>query len=290
MKNRLNSLMLISGKLGKLAKLLKGAKVMKAMISVASMAVFAACESAAMGWFLGLPLFVLVLLHEMGHCVSLHRNGHGMKLPLFIPFIGAAIFAPKFESREKEADVALCGPILGTLAALLFIVPFLFTADRFWLAACQIGLILNLFNLLPLSPLDGGRVTQIVDDRIKWIGWAALIALTATSGNPGMLFIWIICIDDMKASVLARCIGTQSVFWPMMIWMIASGKWDAIAILFGGVCTFVAFGRLKWNEPEVSEEARPLAETRLRIGFLAAYLLLAGGLVYGVGFIHSMLP
>src|SRR4051812_45453074 len=112
-------------KSAKLLKIFKSVKVLKVVISFASMAIFAVCESAVMGMAFALALVVLLFIHEIGHVIALKIKGYGLRLPLFIPFLGAAISAPPFDDRDTEAYVGYGGPFLGTIAAVLFSAPYL---------------------------------------------------------------------------------------------------------------------------------------------------------------------
>lgn len=85
-----------------------------------------------------------------------------MGLPTFIPFVGAWVELKDMpHDAETEAYVGLAGPLAGTVAAL---VCYFVARDRqldWLLAVAYSGFFLNLFNLIPLLPFDGGRVTQV---------------------------------------------------------------------------------------------------------------------------------
>lgn len=205
-----------TGLLVKSAKIIKSLKVLKAGLSVVSMALFGFCETWVLGAALAFSLVFLLFLHEMGHALALRAKGFGLKLPLFIPFVGAIIFAPRFTDRQTEAYVGLAGPLLGTLSALLFAVPYLFSPHRIWLAGSLLGVGLNLFNMLPVSPFDGGRVLQAVDQRLRYLGYALLMSFTVWLGEPGMLILWILVIGDLDWSSGRRARYAQ-VVWVAMV-------------------------------------------------------------------------
>lgn len=226
MKMRINTLMVLLLKSAKLIKIVKSAKVLKAGFSILTMAIFAACHSVAMGITFGIGLMVLLFIHELGHVIALKEKGFDIKLPIFIPFVGVVISAPKFENRETEAYVGFGGPLLGTISALACAVPYIFTLEPIWLTLSFVGIIINLFNMIPISPLDGGRITQVIDRNFKYLGLGLLLLFTLLMGEPGMLLIWIAVIIDIdKIRMKKRLYG-------------ALGIWVTMAIL-----TFCGVGR-----------------------------------------------
>ncbi len=193
------------------------------VISLLSMAVFAVVQSAVMGIALGVGITLLLLIHEIGHVVALKRRGYPIKLPFFIPFVGAAIAAPKFTDRNTEAYVGYGGPFIGTAASMICLIPYLFTGEQFWLLLSAFGVFINLFNMIPLSPLDGGRITQAVSKYFKWFGIGALLLFTLGIREPGMLLVWIACIVDMHSIKLKRRLQYCILIWLLMIGLTAAG-------------------------------------------------------------------
>ena len=130
---------------------------------------------AAYGLFFGLPFalgfVLLLLLHEIGHVIQLRREGIKASAPMFIPFLGAVISAKSMgKDAAAEARVGLAGPVLGTLASLVPLAIWLLTGSDFWRALAYIGFVLNLFNLLPVVPLDGGRAMAALSPAVWLVG------------------------------------------------------------------------------------------------------------------------
>ncbi len=151
---------------------------------------------AAYGLFFGLPFalgfVLLLLLHEIGHVIQLRREGIKASAPMFIPFLGAVISAKSMgKDAAAEARVGLAGPILGTLASLVPLAIWLLTGSDFWRALAYIGFVLNLFNLLPVVPLDGGRAMAALSPAVWLVGLAGLIALTIFYPSPILFLILI---------------------------------------------------------------------------------------------------
>jgi Zn-dependent protease len=151
---------------------------------------------AAYGLFFGLPFAVgfvlLLLLHEIGHVIQLRREGIKASAPMFIPFLGAVISAKSLgKDAAAEARVGLAGPVLGTIASLVPLAIWLLTGSDFWRALAYIGFVLNLFNLLPVVPLDGGRAMAALSPAVWLVGLAGLVALTIFYPSPILLLILI---------------------------------------------------------------------------------------------------
>jgi Zn-dependent protease len=88
-----------------------------------------------------------------------------------------------------EARVGLAGPVLGSLAALVPLAIWLVTGNAFWQALAYVGFLINLFNLLPVLPLDGGRAMAALSPWVWFAGFAGLIALTVLFPNPILILI-----------------------------------------------------------------------------------------------------
>jgi Zn-dependent protease len=154
-----------------------------ALISVAAYSLF-------WGWEFAAGFVLLLFLHEMGHVIALRREGIKASTPMFIPFMGAAIFAKSLgDNALAEARVGLAGPILGTLAAAAVAVVGGLTGSSFLLALAYVGFLINLFNLLPVVPLDGGRAMAAMAPWMWFLGFGALVALEFKYPNPILLII-----------------------------------------------------------------------------------------------------
>jgi Zn-dependent protease len=140
-------------------------------------------------WF-GIGLVLLLFVHEMGHVLEAKRQGLPVSAPLFIPFLGAAIALKSLgKDAGVEARVGLAGPILGSLAACVPLGIWLATGEEFWQALAFVGFFLNLFNLAPVLPLDGGRAMSALTPWMWIVGYVLLIAATVAFPNPIMLLI-----------------------------------------------------------------------------------------------------
>jgi Zn-dependent protease len=162
----------------------------KILTTSGTMLVSVVAYSLFWGWKFALGFVVLLFVHEMGHVIQLRREGIPASAPMFIPFMGAVVMARSLgDNATAEARVGLAGPILGTLGALALIPVAAYTGEDFWHALAFTGLFLNLFNLLPVVPLDGGRAMAALSPKMWFVGLFALAVLTFTYPNPLLIFI-----------------------------------------------------------------------------------------------------
>jgi Zn-dependent protease len=165
---------------------------LKLFTTSASMLVSIGAYTLIWGWKFAVGLVLLLLVHEMGHVVQARREGLDASAPLFIPFLGAAIALKDLpKDAAVEARVGLAGPILGTLGTCVPLAIWLITGEELFQALAFFGFFLNLFNLAPVLPLDGGRAMAALTPWMWIVGYALLVAATVFFPNPIMLLILI---------------------------------------------------------------------------------------------------
>jgi Zn-dependent protease len=163
---------------------------LKFFTTSASMLVSIGAYALIWGWRFAVGLVLLLLVHEMGHVLQLRREGIKATAPLFIPFLGAAVGMKELpKDAAAEARVGLAGPILGTLGCLVPIGLYLLTGNELFQALAFVGFFLNLFNLLPVLPLDGGRAMAALSPWMWVVGFALLVGTAFLFPNPIMLII-----------------------------------------------------------------------------------------------------
>lgn len=145
------------------------------------------------GWKFAAAIVYLIFVHEMGHVIAAKRKGIKTSPAVFIPFAGAFI-AMKDQPRDAgtEAYLAYGGPLAGMLAFLPALPLYWWTHDPFWALVIYLGALLNLFNLLPVSPLDGGRIVSVLSTKLWFFGLLGLGAMLLASPGPMMVFIFVI--------------------------------------------------------------------------------------------------
>ena len=157
------------------------------------MLVSIAAYSLIWGWKFAAGFVALLFVHEMGHVIQMRREGVKPSWMVFVPFLGAAVGARSLGgSALAEARVGLAGPVLGTLGTLVVAGIYLATGDDFWRALAFVGFFLNLFNLLPVLPLDGGRAMAAMAPWMWGVGFGALLILLFVAPNPILIFILLI--------------------------------------------------------------------------------------------------
>ncbi len=149
-----------------------------------------AAYSLLWGWSFAAGFVILLFIHEIGHVIQLRREGLKASAPMFVPFLGAFIAAKSLgENALAEARVGLAGPILGTLGAGVCWAVAEATNSDMLRALAYVGFFLNLFNLLPIVPLDGGRAMAAMAPWMWFLGLGALVALVFVFPNPILLII-----------------------------------------------------------------------------------------------------
>jgi Zn-dependent protease len=162
----------------------------KFLTTSASALVSVAAYSLIWTWKFALGFVILLFIHEMGHVLQLRREGIKATAPMFIPFLGAAVGMKELpKDAAAEARVGLAGPVLGALGCLIPVALFLLTGDELFQALAYIGFFLNLFNLAPVLPLDGGRAMAALSPWMWVTGWLLLIALMVLYPNPIILLV-----------------------------------------------------------------------------------------------------
>jgi Zn-dependent protease len=143
----------------------------------------------AFGWKFALGLVLSIYVHEMGHVAMLLRYGMKASAPMFIPGLGALIMLRQHPQNPREdARIGLAGPIWGLGAAAVCWGVSLLTGWPSWAAIAKVGAWLNLFNLLPVWQLDGGRAFRALSNRQRWVTVVTL-GLMFVVAREGLLAI-----------------------------------------------------------------------------------------------------
>lgn len=178
--------------------LLGGLKWGKLATTGGTMLLSLAIYATIWGWRYAAGFIALLFAHEMGHYIAARQRGLDVGAPAFIPFMGAMIALKEHPADvETEAYVAIAGPVVGTGAALAVYLWARSENSGLLLAIAYSGLFLNLFNLLPISPLDGGRVTAVLGPRIWFLGAPMLLALMLYSPSPMLLIVALLAFPQL---------------------------------------------------------------------------------------------
>jgi Zn-dependent protease len=168
-----------------LFKLGKFATLISMFISLGAYAAF-------YGWKFAVAIVYLIFVHEMGHLVAAKQKGIKTSPAIFIPFMGAAIGMKEMPKNAKdEAYIAYAGPLFGLLSFLPAVFLYETTGQPFWGLVIFLGAMINLFNLFPVSPLDGGRIVGVLSTKIWFIGLLIVIPYLFISPDPIIFLIFL---------------------------------------------------------------------------------------------------
>ena len=192
--------------LAKITKFVKLLKFGKIFLTFASMCISAFIYSFSMGLWFSVGFVFLLFVHEIGHVIALKLKGLPASAPVFIPFIGAAIFSPGFKGKENESFVGYGGPLLGGVSCIVMFALWKVMPSHpdIILMLSYTATLINLFNLIPIRPFDGGRITQIVGSWFKYVGAAGLLIISFFIREPAMFFIWVIVLGEININKTLR--------------------------------------------------------------------------------------
>lgn len=173
----------------------------KVLVTIGSMALSLVIYAQVWGWPFAAGFIALLFMHEMGHVAAARIRGVPVGAPAFIPFFGAFVALRQMPgTAEEDAYIAYGGPFLGTLATFAVYFWARDAGSQLGLAVAYSGFFLNLFNLLPLMPLDGGRITSVLGPRIWLLGAPLMLAFMLYHPSPMLVLIAIIAIPHLVAA------------------------------------------------------------------------------------------
>lgn len=181
---------------------------------------------------------VVTLIHEIGHAVAIRAMGLRAGYMVFIPFIGGAVTL-KDQPRTvfDDALIGLAGPFFGTTASLLILQLYKWTADPLYLLIAFLGFALNLFNLLPIGMLDGGRISAAITKWMWVFGGGAVVWKVIDQPNPLIILIAVLAAFQVYASIVRE--KTDPRFYE-----ISGAQRAAIAVLYFALVIFL--GHQTW--------------------------------------------
>lgn len=305
-------------KAGKLFYVIKSLKYAKYVLTIISMALSSLLYGFAYGsWAFAIGLVLLIFVHEMGHVIAMMKKGMKTSAPVFIPFLGAAVFCEPTKDRDKEAYIGYGGPLIGTIGAvacILFAISIegdLKTATIFHLLG-NVGLMINLFNLIPARPLDGGRILYILGDKMIYIGVPILLYLAFITQDVFLIVISLIAAYDGKivsgrlALFMVGLCSLYEVF--LLIFFPLSVPWvDVVIVLslttFTVICfyssLFFAKGEIIYEELEETDDISKTGglldceenrTTKNKIKWVVCYIVIVVGLFALMAWHSQYLP
>lgn len=189
-------------------KLFKSAKVIKVA--------FAGASLAAYSWMFSLPfalsLLAALVFHEYGHIKAMKHFGMRTKGIYLIPFFGGlALSDEKINTRWQDVVISIMGPSFGLLMSAVSLILYWLTGQLFFAALASLNALLNLFNLLPILPLDGGHILKSISFSMDSRLGLFLCGGAAAAG------VWLSYSFGLALLGLLLLIGTVEIFieWRM---------------------------------------------------------------------------
>jgi Zn-dependent protease len=193
---------LILGIGSKLKALLPLLKLGKFGGTILSMLVSVGAYAFLFPWQFAVGFVILIFVHEMGHVFAAKRKGLPVSAPTFIPFMGALITLKRHpQDAETEAYVAFGGPILGTVGALLTYWLGVYTGNPLFYGLAWTGFAINLFNLVPIHPLDGGRIVTAITRWLWILGLILGVVLMIYLRSWLLLFILVLFVFELWGQI-----------------------------------------------------------------------------------------
>ncbi len=158
--------------------------------TLTSMLLFLGVYWSMYGWQFALGFVLSIYIHEMGHVIALRKYGIAATAPMFIPFVGAIVRLKQYPANViQDARVGLAGPIWGFGAAVFAWLCALVTGLPIWYAIAHTGAWINLFNLVPIWQLDGGRGFRALSRQQRGIALAAALTMWVVTQETMLVLI-----------------------------------------------------------------------------------------------------
>jgi Zn-dependent protease len=182
--------------------LFSGLKLGKIFTTGGSMLISVFAYSLIFGWQYALGFVLLIFFHEMGHYLAAKKLGLDVGAPTFIPFVGAWIALKEQPLKaEDEAYIGIAGPFVGTVAAIVCYYFARQYESMLLLAVSYAGFFINLFNLIPLPPFDGGRITAAISRKMWFIGAPLLVGMFLLRPSPILILMIILAAPHIWGAI-----------------------------------------------------------------------------------------
>jgi Zn-dependent protease len=150
------------------------------------------CYKFVFGWELSFWFVILLGIHEAGHYIMAKKEKVHVSVPIFIPFVGAIINLKEHVSMTKDCLIGLGGPLFGIIGCIIADIIGHILNVPVLIKVSGIMFFVNLINLTPYYPLDGGRICVLFDKYIKYVGILMLILLNFLFHSPVFIIMSIL--------------------------------------------------------------------------------------------------
>lgn len=237
-------------------KLLKAAQVVKAALLAASVAVYSVMFTLEFA----LALVGVLVFHEYGHLRAMKKFGLPTKGMYLIPFVGGLAVGDMPKTRWQDVYISMMGPVYGLLMTVAFYIVYLITESHFAGLVASTSALLNLFNLIPVYPLDGGRVVKsLVFSGRNYLALVALLAISALcfvgAWKLGFYFITFFIVLGVIDIVAGWRVGLAEDITPLKTY----GIWFSVLWYLAVVAMFLGMILL------IAQDALPGSEIALKV-------------------------
>jgi len=199
--------------------------------------------SWAFGWSFAIGLVVLLFIHEMGHALVMKLKGIPVGGMIFIPLMGAAVLMQQMPQNAKdEAEVGIAGPIAGAIASSVCLLIAQTQPGALWASLAYFGFFLNLINLVPILPFDGGRVLAAIDRRVWILGFLLLLAYQVWAWLHGEVSWWLFFFVVIAATQLWSRGFTPSTPQERAYYDVPVSSRIALTVLYFGLAVVLFLG------------------------------------------------
>lgn len=183
-----------------LLALLAAGKFGKLLTTGGTMLISVVAYAFVYGWRYAVGLVAMIFVHEAGHFIAARKCGLDVGAPVFIPFVGAWVALKTTElDPETEAYVGIAGPLLGSAGAFICYLVARESGEKLLMAIAYSGFFINVFNLIPLSPFDGGRIVAVISPKIWFVGIPVLLATLFWQPSPILLLVAVLAAPQLWA-------------------------------------------------------------------------------------------
>ncbi|WP_199884017.1 site-2 protease family protein [Anaerosinus massiliensis] len=194
------------------------------------------CYALPFDVYFAIGFVLLLFAHEFGHIIAAKVVGLRTSPPIFIPFLGAMVHLKRQPVNAKmTANIAIGGPAMGALSALVCIACYFWTDQKLWLTLAYIACILNLFNLIPSEPLDGGKIVVAISPHFWWLGTMMIGLLFFYTYNMLIFIIFLFSLSRVWKINRTNYTETYYQISRKKRWMVFSWYIGLIAVL--GIAT-----------------------------------------------------
>lgn len=230
--------------------LFSGAKLGKLLTTGGTMLLSLVTYGFLFGWRYAAGFVALLFFHEMGHFMAARQRGLAVGAPTFIPFVGAWIELKDLpHDAETEAYIGVSGPLAGTLAAVACYFWARSSGSQLLLAVSYSGFFLNLLNLIPVPPFDGGRITAAISRRIWLFGAPLLAALFLYKPNPVLFMMGMLAAPQIWRALKNDSDEDEAYY------AVSAGKRLEYGLLYFGLLVYLGV---------MSQQVHDMVGTRLR--------------------------